>query len=105
MRVLHALLLSLLATSKLASRTPSQIAVTHITVIDVRDGSLNADMTVLILGNRISTIGPSKVTRLPNQAHVVAKNNHYYISSFDCFCWPYSWHYGPFSQSPRNQIS
>jgi imidazolonepropionase-like amidohydrolase len=70
MRVLHALLLSLLATSKLASQTPSVIAVTHITVIDVRNGSLNADMTVLVLGNRISTIGPSKVTRLPNQAHV-----------------------------------
>jgi imidazolonepropionase-like amidohydrolase len=71
LRVLYALLLSLLATSQLASQTPSQIAVTHITVIDVRDGSINADMTVLVLGNRIKAIGPSKDTRLPNQAYVL----------------------------------
>jgi|SRR5271167_819832 imidazolonepropionase-like amidohydrolase len=71
MRALYALLVSLLATSHSASQTPSQIAVTHITVIDVRDGWINADMTVLVLGNRISAIGPSKDTRLPKQAHVV----------------------------------
>jgi imidazolonepropionase-like amidohydrolase len=71
MRVLYALLVSLLATFHLASQTPSQIAVTHITVIDVRDGSVNADMTVLVLGNRISAVGPSKGIRLPKQAHVV----------------------------------
>jgi imidazolonepropionase-like amidohydrolase len=71
MQVLYALLVSLLATSRLASQTPSQIAVTHITVIDVRDGSINPDTTVLVLGSRISAIGPSKDSRLPKQAHVV----------------------------------
>jgi imidazolonepropionase-like amidohydrolase len=71
MRVLHALLLSLLATSQSTSQTPSQIAVTHVTVIDVRDGSINADMTVVVLGNRISVIGPSKATPLLKQAHIV----------------------------------
>ncbi len=71
MRVLHALLLSLLAAAQLASQTPSRIAVTHVTLIDVRDGSTSADMTVLVLGDRISAIGPSTDTRLPKQAHVV----------------------------------
>src|SRR5271167_1908 len=60
-----------LATPQSVSQIPSQIALTHITVIDVRDGSTNADMTVLVLGNRISAVGWSKDTRLPKQARVV----------------------------------
>lgn len=79
LRILYALLLSLLATFQSASQTSSQIALTHVTVIDVRDGFTNADMTVLVLGNRISAVGQSKDTRLPKQARVVAGRGRFLI--------------------------
>jgi imidazolonepropionase-like amidohydrolase len=71
LRMLSAIVLSMLATSQSAFNTPSQIALIHVTVIDVRDGSTKADMTVLFLGNRISAVGSSKDTRLPKQSRVV----------------------------------
>lgn len=66
-----AFVLSLLATFQSAFHPPSQIAITHVTIIEVRDGFTKADMTVVILGNRISAIGSSKETPLPNQVREV----------------------------------
>jgi len=71
LRLFYAFMLSLLATFQVACNTASQIAITHVSIINVRDGSTMADMTVLILGKRISTIGPSKETPLPNQVREV----------------------------------
>jgi hypothetical protein len=50
---------------------PSQIAITHITIIDVRDGSRQQDMSVLISGDRIGVIGSSKKVQLPKQTRVI----------------------------------
>jgi imidazolonepropionase-like amidohydrolase len=61
----------LLAALRAWSDTSSQVAITHVTVLDVRDGSAKADMTVLILGNRISVVASSKNTPLPQQVIVI----------------------------------
>ncbi len=49
----------------------SQIAITHITIIDVRDGSRQQDMSVLISGDRTGVIGSSKKVQLPKQSRVI----------------------------------
>jgi imidazolonepropionase-like amidohydrolase len=71
MRAVAAILFCLLGALRAWPDTSSQLAITHITVLDVRDGSTKSDMTVLILGNRISVVGSSKDTPLPKQTLVV----------------------------------
>ncbi len=60
LRLLSALAIALLATTQSPSNIPSQIALTHVTVIDVRNGSTKPDITVLLLGSRIGAVGSSK---------------------------------------------
>ena len=43
-----------------ATASPSQIAITHITIIDVRAGTIKPDITILIEGDRITAVRPSK---------------------------------------------
>jgi imidazolonepropionase-like amidohydrolase len=50
--------------------TPTQIAITHVTIIDIHDGSAKPEMTVLISGNRIIAVAPSKETTVPKQIPV-----------------------------------
>lgn len=40
--------------------SPSQIAITDITIIDVSEGTIKPDMTVLVEGGRITAVRPSK---------------------------------------------
>jgi imidazolonepropionase-like amidohydrolase len=51
--------------------TPTQIAITHVTIIDVHDGSAKPEMTILILGNRIIAVGPSEKTPVPKHIRVI----------------------------------
>jgi imidazolonepropionase-like amidohydrolase len=71
LRLFSAFLLSLLTAYQSTSNSASQIAITHVSILDVRDGSTKADMTVFIFGNQINAIGPSKETPLPNQVHEI----------------------------------
>ncbi len=51
-----------------AAGSPSKIAITHVTVIDVRAGTIAQDMTVLIVGDRISAVRAAKEKeRLPTK--------------------------------------
>ena len=51
-----------------ATGSPSKIAITHVTVIDVRAGTVKKDMTVLIVGDRISAVRAAKEKeRLPTK--------------------------------------
>jgi imidazolonepropionase-like amidohydrolase len=65
----------LLAASLAACEAPAppsaDLALTHVTVVDVRDGTLRPDQTVLVAGSRIVWIGPSSDTAVPSEAHVV----------------------------------
>src|SRR5215469_4406228 len=69
------LLLSCLALSafRAAAISPSEIAITHITVIDVGAGAIKPDMTVLIRGDRITAVRPShkKESLRPKEIQVV----------------------------------
>ena len=44
----------------MAETPPSKIAITHITIVDVSAGTIKPDRTVLIEGNRITAVRPSK---------------------------------------------
>jgi imidazolonepropionase-like amidohydrolase len=71
LRAIAAILFCLLAALPASSGPSTPIAITRVTILDVRDGSTKADMTVLISGNRISAVGPSKDTPLPRQVQIV----------------------------------
>ncbi|HZS10025.1 MAG TPA: amidohydrolase family protein [Blastocatellia bacterium] len=50
---------------------PGQIVITHVTVIDATGAPAQPDMTVIITGDRITTIGKSKLVKIPPGAEVV----------------------------------
>jgi imidazolonepropionase-like amidohydrolase len=47
------------------------VAIRGVTVVDVRDGSLRPERTVLVAGNRITAVGPADQVRTPDDADVV----------------------------------
>jgi imidazolonepropionase-like amidohydrolase len=61
-----------LAAPGMAETYPSKIAIAHITIVDVSTGTIKPDMTVLIEGNRIAAVRPSKNKEsLPKEIQVV----------------------------------
>lgn len=54
-----------------AQSAPATVAIRGVTVVDVTDGSLHADRTVLIAGNRITAVGPAADLRVPDGADVI----------------------------------
>lgn len=62
------LLFGLFVTARTLS---AQTAITNVTIIDVRDGSTQHNMSVLISEDRISVIGSSKRVQLPKQTRVM----------------------------------
>ena len=52
------------------AQSPS-VAISGVTVVDVRDGSLRPDRTVLVAGNRITAVGPADQVRIPDDADLV----------------------------------
>jgi predicted amidohydrolase YtcJ len=62
-----------------AARGLADIAITHVTVVDVADGSVQPDQTVLISGNRITAVGASATVSVPSEARVVDARGRYLI--------------------------
>ena len=54
-----------------ASAQSPTVAIRGVTVVDVRDGSLRPDHTVLVAGNRITAVGPADQVRTPDDADLV----------------------------------
>ncbi|MDQ4121883.1 MAG: amidohydrolase family protein [Acidobacteriota bacterium] len=69
------------AQTKPAPRSKS-IAFNHVTVIDMTGKALRPDMTVIITGDRISTIGKTGQVRVPKGATVVDGRGKYLIPGF-----------------------
>jgi len=65
------LVLFILSALQVSRAAPPQIAITHVTVIDVRDGSAKPEMTVLVSGNRIAAVGASREVPIPTEARVI----------------------------------
>ena len=68
----------LIATALLCSRSQAQtsssnsvIVLAHVTVVDVRSGSLRSDQTVIVEGNQIASVGHSKSTKIPANARAI----------------------------------
>jgi imidazolonepropionase-like amidohydrolase len=55
------------------------IAIHNVTVLDVTDGSLHSDQTVLVEGNRITAIGPADGIPIPEEVEVVDASGSYLI--------------------------
>ncbi|MFL6443010.1 MAG: amidohydrolase family protein [Candidatus Sulfotelmatobacter sp.] len=79
LRVISAIGLCFLIATQIRAATSSGIALIHVTIIDVRDGSAKPDMTVLISDGRINAIGSSSEIRTPMQVRVVDGRNKFLI--------------------------
>ncbi|MEX0734351.1 MAG: amidohydrolase family protein [Steroidobacteraceae bacterium] len=71
-------ILCLLAASSALAHPPA-LAIRDATVIDVRDGSLHPEHTVLVVGNRITAEGPTRQVMVPEDAKVVEAAGRYLI--------------------------
>ncbi len=68
--IVFSFLLFLLPATPLVSQTPpgkADIVLQHVVVVDVRTGALQADQTVVIVGNHIASLGPSKSSTIPRK--------------------------------------
>jgi predicted amidohydrolase YtcJ len=73
------LLLGSLIAATRVQQEPGTVAITNASFIDVANGSVRSAQTVLIVGNRISQIGPSTSVRAPRGALVVDATGKYLI--------------------------
>src|SRR5262245_61741417 len=62
-----------------AHLSPPTVALRHVTVVNVVDGSLRAEQTVLIAGNHIVAVGPTAEIAVPDDVHVVDAAGSYLI--------------------------
>jgi imidazolonepropionase-like amidohydrolase len=67
----HLLAFLCLLLSACAQAHPPTVAIRAATIVDVTEGSLRADHTVLIAGNRIAAVGPADEVRIPDGADVI----------------------------------
>jgi hypothetical protein len=60
------------ACSRHRTDTAETLAITHVTVVDVRTGALRPNHTVVIRGNRIEAVGSSTELRAPRHSTIVS---------------------------------
>ncbi|MGH7656901.1 MAG: amidohydrolase family protein, partial [Gemmatimonadales bacterium] len=75
-----AILLAILAGPARAGQGPaadSTFAITHVTLIDGTGAPAKSDMTVVVRGRRIATIGPAATARIPSGARVIDGSGRY----------------------------
>jgi imidazolonepropionase-like amidohydrolase len=84
MKIFGSVFLVLISLSiAIAQETPTALerplAFTHVTVIDATGASAKPDMTVIVTGNLITTLGKSSQLTVPPNAHVVDASGKYMI--------------------------
>src|SRR5919205_4692287 len=70
MRKILSLLLTLLSPAGLTAQT-GPLVFTHVTVIDMVDARPKPDMTVVVEGGRITSVGKTAQTRPPKNGRVI----------------------------------
>jgi imidazolonepropionase-like amidohydrolase len=80
---------------------PSPLAFNHVTVVDVKGGRLEPDMTVIVVGNRIAAVGKSSRTRIPEHARVVDAGGKFLIPGL----WDMHAHLGEDDFDKRSYLS
>lgn len=73
------LLLSPAVASAQARNAPESTALIHATLVDVRTGRLQRDITIVLEGNRIAAVGSSARVRPPAEATVIDARGKYLI--------------------------
>jgi hypothetical protein len=63
----------------IACEQPSTLAIHDVTVVNVTDGSLHANQTILIRGNRIEAVGASEQVRISRRSVIVEASGKYLI--------------------------
>lgn len=87
MKKFSVLLLLILASQPIARQRPATtqskpLALTHVTVIDMTGAPPKSDMTVLLTGGRIATLGKTGKVRVPGDAQVVDATGKFLIPGF-----------------------
>src|SRR5262245_51337982 len=77
--VVIGVLAACLSASVSAENAPAAVALTGVTVVDVREGRLLAEQTVVVRGERIVAVGSSRTTAVPLGARVVLASHKYLI--------------------------
>ena len=54
-----------------AQTSPATVALRNVILVDVNNGSLRADHTALVAGNRIVAVGPAGEVKIPDNADVI----------------------------------
>jgi imidazolonepropionase-like amidohydrolase len=73
------LLISAVAPLRAQERDLSPLVIEHVTTVDVRDGHLDSNQTIVIVGHRISAIGVTGSLARPSGATVVNASGQYMI--------------------------
>ena len=81
-RLVPALLLLVIPASGRAQSATRAFAFEHVTVIDVESGRLLPGQTVVVTGNRITSVGPSGAARVPQGARRVVATGKYLVPGF-----------------------
>jgi imidazolonepropionase-like amidohydrolase len=76
--------------STAAERPAASLALTHVTVIDMTGAPAQADMTVIVTGDRITALGPTGKVALPEGAQVLEAKGKYLIPGL----WDLHVHFG-----------
>lgn len=71
--------IAFLLTAGCAQPPVADVAIRGVTIVDVTDGSLISDQTVLIEGNRIVAVGPADAIEVPDRADVVEAIGDYLV--------------------------
>jgi len=81
---------------QVSSTNPAQLVLTHVTVIDTTGGPLQADVMVVISGDRIAAIGKSGKIRVPASNQIVDATGKFLIPGlWDMSAWFYEKDYLP----------
>ena len=96
LRAISAIGFCFLSIIPIRAATSSYIALIHVTIIDVSEGSAKPDMTVLISDGRIIAIGSSSEIRTPKQVRVLDGRGKFLIPGL----WDMHKHIGGISAKP-----
>jgi len=82
-KILFLLLVALLAVPSFSSAEPSsQLAITHVTVIDATGRAPQPDQTVLIEGGRITAVGAASKIKVPKFARTIDASGKFLLPGF-----------------------
>jgi imidazolonepropionase-like amidohydrolase len=81
--IILALLLALLVVTSFSSAEPaSQLAITHVTLIDGTGRAPQADQTVLIAAGRINAVGATATIKIPKTARIIDASGKFLLPGF-----------------------